>query len=95
MTIEQVLELLTVIKVSFPNFYKNVSNEEFHITVNVWFQILKEYDSIIIFLVLKDIIKSHKYPPTIADLIEYYNESLKLKEWKEKIQRFNLLEATK
>jgi len=53
--------------------------------VNVWHEILKDYDEQIVFQVLKDVIKNCKYPPSVSDITDFYNEQLKAKEWREKM----------
>ena len=70
MTLEESAKLLAMIKLAYPNSYKNVDKETTLATVNMWHRTFKATPYRIIEIALDHFVKGSKFPPTIADMIE-------------------------
>lgn len=70
MTKKEILMMLNLLKVAYPNFYKNFNKEETEDTVILYETMFKEFDGQIVLLAIKELINTFKYPPTIADIKE-------------------------
>ena len=68
---KQIAEILTILKVSFPNMYNN--DIPVNDIINVWYVALKDYDFELIKMAVNSIIITNKFPPTIADIVEKVN----------------------
>lgn len=64
----EILTMLSILKVAYPNFYKDVSKEEVEQTTILYQEMFKDYDSKLVFFAVKELVNSFKYPPTIADI---------------------------
>lgn len=63
--------ILTILKVSYPFFYKNINEQDIIDTVNVWTTMFADDDVRIVIEATKALIMTHKdYPPTIAHIKE-------------------------
>lgn len=70
MTLEESIKLLALIKVAYPNSYKDIDKDTQLATVNMWHRAFKDTQFPIIQMALDHFIKGSKFPPTIADIIE-------------------------
>lgn len=70
MTLEESAKLLAIIKLAYPNSYKGIDNETTLATVNMWHRTFNTTPYRIIEIALDHFVKSSKFPPTIADIIE-------------------------
>ena len=70
MTKKEILMMLNILKIAYPNFYKNVDKEEIEDSVNLYEVMFKDFDGKIVLLAVQELINTFKYPPTIADIKE-------------------------
>lgn len=70
MTLEETKQLLTILKLSYPNNYKDMSKDQAINTVKLYYDFFGEHPTPLVVQALKNYIKSNKYPPTIAGLQE-------------------------
>ena len=68
MTREEVTKILSVLKVAYPNFYKNITKQDALETINVYAEMFKDDDVNLVNLAVKELINGFQYPPTIADI---------------------------
>lgn len=67
---EEVLTILGIMKVAYPNFYKDLKKDEAENTINLWAQMFEEEHSKVVIEAVKALICTNKFPPTIADVKE-------------------------
>ena len=70
MTLEESIKLLALIKLAYPNSYKDIDKNTQLATVNMW---QRNFDSVpfnIMEMALDHFVKNSKFPPTIADVCE-------------------------
>ena len=68
MTLEESVKLLALIKLAYPNSYKDIDKDTQLATVKMW---QRNFDTIplaIIEMALDHFVKKSKFPPTIADM---------------------------
>ena len=70
MNLQETQQLLTILKLSYPNSYKDMSKEQAIETVKLYFDFFGEHQTVLVVQALKNYIKSNKYPPSIAGLQE-------------------------
>ena len=70
MTMDETIGLLGIMKIAYPNFYKNLSGEEAKQASILWFQMFENDNSKVVTEAVKALICTLKYPPTIADVKE-------------------------
>lgn len=70
MTLEETIKLLALIKVAYPNSYKDIDKDTQLATVNMWHRAFSQTQYPIIQMALDHFIKGSKFPPTIADIID-------------------------
>ena len=63
-----VLKMLNILQVTYPNFYKGFSKQELQEAVNLYQEMFKDDDSKLVFVALKEVINTSEYPPTIATI---------------------------
>lgn len=63
-----VLKMLSVLQISYPNFYKGFSKQQLESTVNLYEEMFKEDDPKLVLSALKQVINTSEYPPTIATI---------------------------
>lgn len=68
MTRDEVTKILSVLKVSYPNFYKNITKQDAFETINVYCEMFKDDNANLVNLAVKELINSFQYPPTVADI---------------------------
>lgn len=64
----EVLKMLNILQVTYPNFYKGFSKQELQEAVNLYQEMFKDDDSKLVFIALKEVINTSEYPPTIATI---------------------------
>lgn len=67
---EETLKLLTLIKVSYPMWAKDLRDSDAKAMVMLWEDMLGEYEFNIVQAALKSFLATSKWPPSIAELIE-------------------------
>ena len=70
MTIDETYLILGIMKMAYPNFYKNMDSKEVDEVANLWNQMFSDDNSKLVTEAVKSLICSLKYPPTIADVKE-------------------------
>ena len=70
MTRDEVVGILGIMKVAYPNFYKDLKKDEADKTIGLWCQMFVDDNPAIVTEAVKALICSFKYPPTIADVKE-------------------------
>ena len=70
MTQEESIKLLALIKLAYPNSYKDIDRDTQIATVNMWQRAFADTPIGIVEMALDNFVKSSKFPPTIADIIE-------------------------
>lgn len=70
MTREEAIKILSIIKLAYPNFYKNITKQEAEDTINLYQEMFKSEESKIVAIAVKCLINTFKFPPTIADIKE-------------------------
>lgn len=69
MTYQDTQKILTVLKTAYPKAF-TLPAEEAKRRLNLWYEMLSEYDTEIAVYATKNYIKHNKYPPNIAGLVE-------------------------
>lgn len=70
MSLEETIKLLALIKLAYPNSYKDIDKETQIATVNMWHRAFSGTPFGIIQIAFDHFVKGSKFPPTIADIIE-------------------------
>ena len=70
MTLEESIKILALIKLAYPNSYKDVDKDTQIATVNMWQRNFSTIPLAVMEMALDHFIKSSKFPPTIADICE-------------------------
>lgn len=70
MTLEESVKLLALIKLAYPNSYKDIDKDTQLATVNMWQRAFDTVPLAIMELALDHFVKVSKFPPTIADVCE-------------------------
>lgn len=68
MTTEETTKILSVLKVAYPNFYRNITKQEAIETINLYSEMFKNDDGKIVTIAVKELINTLQFPPTIADI---------------------------
>ena len=68
MTREEVSQLLTLLKVTYPNFYKNLTSRDAMATLEVWYEMFKDDDLNIVKPALMSLFSTNVFPPVPADV---------------------------
>ena len=64
----EVLKMLSILQVSYPNFYKGMQKKELQEVVDFYEEMFCDDDSRLVLLALKEVINTSEYPPTIATI---------------------------
>lgn len=67
---EETKQLMSILQISYPSHYRNMSVEEKKQTLAIYYDMFAEYPTELIVMALKNYIKVNQYPPTIAGLRE-------------------------
>lgn len=70
MTQEESIKLLALIKLAYPNSYKDIDRDTQLATVNMWQRAFADIPLGILEMALDNFVKVSKFPPTIADIVE-------------------------
>jgi len=71
MTKQETIKLIMIIKASFPFWGSKLSPDELKVTVDIWTEMLGEYDFKVVMSAMKILIATKKdFPPSIAEVIE-------------------------
>lgn len=70
MTVEESIKLLALIKLAYPNSYKDIDKDTQLATVNMWQRNFNTVPFAIMELALDHFVKISKFPPTIADMCD-------------------------
>lgn len=70
MTREETKAIMAILKAGYPNFYRNMTKEEATNAVNLWSAMFEEEPARVVTEAVKSLMKTLKYPPTIADVTE-------------------------
>lgn len=70
MTTDETIGILGIMKIAYPNFYKNLSKEEAQQTAMLWSQMFEGDNAKVVTEAVKALICTLKYPPTVADVKE-------------------------
>lgn len=70
MTQEESIKLLALIKLAYPNSYKDIDRDTQLATVNMWQRAFADIPIGILEMALDNFVKVSKFPPTIADIVE-------------------------
>lgn len=68
MTREETTKILSIIKLAYPNFYKNITKQEAENTVNLYQEMFKNDEANLVIIAVKELINTFQYPPSIADI---------------------------
>ena len=67
---QETVKLLSMLKVAYPKFFVSTTDEEMQMQISLWFNCLKDYSFDMIQQSVYNLIKTLKFPPTIADITE-------------------------
>ena len=70
MTQEESIKLLALIKLAYPNSYKDIDKDTQIATVNMWRRAFIDTPFCIVEMALDSFVRESKFPPTIADITE-------------------------
>lgn len=68
MNIQETGAVLKILKASYPQFYKQMTKEEAYDILDLWHMMFENEDVRVVTQAVKLLIKTHTYPPTIADV---------------------------
>ena len=70
MTFEESVKLLALIKLAYPNSYRDIDKDTQLATVNMWQRAFCNVPFAVMELALDHFVKGSKFPPTIAEICE-------------------------
>lgn len=70
MTRDKVIKILGLLKASYPNTFKDYTQEQAEMTISLYQSMFNDDDYELISIALKEIINNSKFIPTIADIKE-------------------------
>ena len=68
MTIEDTIKILSILKASYPNFYKELTKKDAETTINLYTEMFSNTEANLVATAIKELIQHQSYPPTIADI---------------------------
>lgn len=89
MSEQELVRLLSVIRVAYPRFYANTTIDDVKSTVALWREMFKNDSSQDVVRAVKELIAELPYPPSIADIknkIKSYAEAKKLVEYSKMLE---------
>lgn len=97
MTKEETIKIMAILKAAYPTYYKDQTQEEALVSVGVWQATLIEYDYKAVSEAVKQLIKTMKFAPSIAEIIEKieYNRDMRFHKVLEEKTRTNFLGGNK
>lgn len=70
MTREETKTVLTVLRTTYPNFYKTLNLEDQKGMLDIWCELFQDDDVKLVKIALKQLILTSKYPPAISEIKE-------------------------
>ena len=70
MTLSELKKGMAVIKAAYPEFYKDINDEDLRVAVNLWHEMLKEYSYEVFGKAIRQHICESKFAPKISEIIE-------------------------
>lgn len=67
---KDILEVFYVLQTTYPKFYKDFTKEELNGMIDLWTELFKDCNKELVFMAVKELINTFKFPPTIADIKE-------------------------
>ena len=68
MTREETIGILSILKASYPNFYKELTKKDAETTINLYTEMFSNTEANLVATAIKELIQHESYPPTIADI---------------------------
>lgn len=68
MTREETIGILSILKASYPNFYKDLTKKDAETTINLYTEMFSNTEASLVATAIKELIQHQSYPPTIADI---------------------------
>ena len=68
MTREETIGILSILKASYPNFYKDITKKDAETTINLYAEMFSNTEASLVATAIKELIQHQNYPPTIADI---------------------------
>lgn len=68
MTREETIGILSILKASYPNFYKDLTKKDAETTINLYVEMFSNTEANLVATAIKELIQHQNYPPTIADI---------------------------
>lgn len=68
MTKEETIGILSILKASYPNFYKELTKKDAETTINLYTKMFNNTAANLVATAIKELIQHQSYPPTIADI---------------------------
>lgn len=65
---EETIKILSILKASYPNFYKDMSKKDAETTINLYTEMFSNTEANLVATAIKELIQHQSYPPTIADI---------------------------
>lgn len=82
---KQITELIYIFKMNYQHSYGHFSETDMRMTIKLWSEYLKDCNYTIVMQAAKNLLGKHIYPPVISDIIQEYNNLLKIQlEYKKK-----------
>ena len=70
MTKSETGKLLFLLQTAYPRYYDGKTADELALAVDLWYDLLKDCDTTLVFASTKELLGTLKFPPTIADIKE-------------------------
>ena len=90
MTLENILDILEILKAAYPRFYQNQNEEEIAKVAVLWLEMLGDLSQERVFKAVKRTIATQKFPPTIADIREESIADIKLRSPEDVLSEINV-----
>ena len=74
MTREETQKILAVIRAAYPSFYKDSTKSDIAVAINLWQDMFIDESYQNVALAVKSIIKTSKFAPAIAEVLEQVNK---------------------
>lgn len=71
MTEKETMQIMAVLEVAYPRFYKDIDKK---LAFILWHRTLQNIDYMVVDYALTEVIKTCKFPPTVADIYEKIDE---------------------
>ena len=68
MTREETIGILSILKASYPNSYKELTKKDAETAINLYAEMFSNTETNLVATAIKELIQHQSYPPTIADI---------------------------